>query len=146
MPEVVTHITAKNYIHVESYGEVSLSEVQASLEKVLEFHKDFNCKKLIVDVSQQKKPLTLLDAYLAAKKVKSVLPSAMRLAYVVAPAPAKEQLFFKKVTHKQKVDLEVFHCVEAALNWLENKEQPGVLRLFKKPTFPSMINDECKDN
>ena len=100
MPEKVTFVEQEQYIYVESYGKITLKDIEDSIRTVNCLHQQFKSNQLVVDVRQQKQALTLLEAFSLARKIWSVIPNSIKLAYIVCPSPLKEQLFFKKISNK----------------------------------------------
>jgi len=138
MPELVSYDTSLNCVYVDSYGQVSLDEVQTSLENVVALLKKRNSKKLIVDVREQEVALPFVDAFTISKDLVEKLPQGLKIAYIVKAPPQQSQAFFTLMAKTFGCPVEVFYTSKSASAWFENEYAPNSNPFIGKVKFPSI--------
>ena len=115
MAEKVEYLKKKSIIKIDSFGVISLKDLQVSLEKVLEISLQKNCKKVLVDVRNQEAMPELFDCFEFAKS----LPGNICFAVVVASSESKYHDFVVTTGVFRGKCMRLFDCYDEALEWLE---------------------------
>ncbi len=138
MPELVTYNNSIDCIYVDSYGKVTLDEVQLSLENVVALLKKHKSKRLIVDVRKQEIALPFIDAFVISKDLVDALPASLKIAYIVTNPPQQSQAFFTLMTETLGRPVQVFYTTAMAKAWFENEYAPRPNPFIGKVKFPSI--------
>ena len=119
MPEIINYKEEWNVVYVNSFGEVTLEEVQNSIQEVSLLMQQLPTKNLIVDVSKQCKPLELLETFTICKDHMPTLPPDMKIAYIVASRPQQSHKFFTLLSESLGFPVRAFMSIDNARYWFQ---------------------------
>lgn len=122
MPENISLLEDLRIIMVDSFGEVTASELQASLERVIELHSETGFDCVLVDSTHGASyppnfPLFEFGSNLAlgAKHLK--------IAVAISPGTHAAITLIKQIAANRGLIIELYNSVEEALNFLRRHQR-----------------------
>lgn len=118
MPEKISVLEDLQIILVNSYGEVSASDLESSLDRVLALHAKHNIDRVLVDSTHGANypdnfPLFEFGSNLATKAKR------LKIAVAVSPSTRPAISLIKQVAANRGVIIEIFDSIESAISSLK---------------------------
>ncbi|MBL1143031.1 MAG: STAS/SEC14 domain-containing protein [Proteobacteria bacterium] len=120
MPEKVSVREGIQIIQVESYGDITTTDLQGSLNAVLKIRQDRGLTRVLVDATKE----TSFPSIVPVFEFGSELAEAVRgvtFAIATAPEMRHKMEFLETVVLNRGGYVKVFDSVDAALAWLTEK-------------------------
>ena len=116
MPETITFNRELGIIEVDSYGEVTSEDSQASLALLEQLLRETGTNLVLSDTRRQEATPSTIDVF----QFGSQLPRSIRLAVIVsAEQPTADDVsFVSDVAANRGVEIKIFSTREEALKWL----------------------------
>ena len=138
MPEITSYRPMWDAVYVDSFGTVTMRDVQQSIVEVSALLLQHRSNRLIVDVRKQSQALELLDTFNFCKDDLPILPSNLQIAYIVANPPLQSHQFFTLMSNSLGYPVLAFYEIDAALYWFDGQYDPTSNPFYGKVSFPSV--------
>ena len=122
MPERVSILEDQEIIKIESYGEVSISDLKQSMEEVIKIHQEKGLTRVFIDASKE----TALPSTYPVFKFGSELAQVLqKLKFAVVTSPKLKDIlrFLENVTRNRGAQVRMFESEDAALEWLMGESE-----------------------
>ena len=122
MPETVVVREDLQIIHVDSYGDVTIEDLESSLDAVLQIRRERGLTKVLVDASKETSLPSLMRIYDFGSNVAANL-RGVRIAVAISPHTQEDLSFMETVARNRGALVAVFVSVDAALAWLMSEAE-----------------------
>ena len=120
MPEEVTVLEDLQIIKVDSYGDVTATDLKKALEAVVRIRQERGLTRVFVDATKQTSLPDTFSAFKFGERLAHAI-QGLRVAVVGGKMLAKDLEFIQTVTQNRGGILQVFDTKEDALAWLMDK-------------------------
>ena len=117
MPEDVTVLEDLQIIQVHSYGDVTLDDLEGSLEAIIRIREERGLSRVFVDATEETSLPPAFSAYEFGKQIADFV-RGLRVAVVGSKMLAEDMRFIETVAQNREAVLKIFETVEDALTWL----------------------------
>lgn len=116
MPETVRLDDQLGIIEVHSFDDVSLSDVDNSLQEIEQIRKETGVDKVLVDVREQTSMPEMSESF----QIASSLPHSLRIALLFSEGQSTEEdiRFVESIAASGGVAVQAFSSEDEALRWL----------------------------
>ena len=117
MPERVTIREDLQIIQVDSFGDVTIDDLMASLQTIVKIHQEREIRKVFIDARKQTSlPSTAPNFEFGSRMAQA--ERGMRVAVAASPELKAKLEFIATVAENRGAIIQIFDSVEEALAWL----------------------------
>jgi hypothetical protein len=117
MPQQVTLSRDERYIHVESWGDVSLDDLVDSMKQLVDLSREKGLKRVFVNATRETSSPSSPEIFQFGKRVAKHL-QYVKLAVVISKSLEEDLRFFESVSRNRGADVRIFDSSTDALKWL----------------------------
>ena len=123
MPESVTVREDAQVIQVNSWGEITIEDLQESLNAIVEIHRERGYKRILVDATREQSLPSTTQIFDFASQIAEYL-SGMKLAVAISKRTQTDLQFIETVARNRGMQMTLHDSIDSALSWLA-REPPG---------------------
>lgn len=114
MPETINYIESENLILVESFGKVTIDDINGTNQSAIALCRKKKCHHVLVDLRKQTEFPVAMDTYIFAE----TLPNDMSFAIIKSEFTSSEMRFLETVGNLAGKSLKTFFDIEEGKKWL----------------------------